>query len=108
MGSSEVLDRLNNLQQLYVGGFQNDFLDNVLEKVIEYQVARDEADLQEIERSLAEYERRFGLSSTEFLKRFQAGELDDTADFMEWNVLCTTRQRLTMRLKLLTSEGAHE
>lgn len=58
------------------------------------QVARDEADIQEVERMLAAFEARYQLTSDEFWRRYQAGEMGDSADFVEWNVLYKMRQRM--------------
>ena len=104
MESSAVVESLDNLRQLYVSGFQNPFLDSALQKIIERQVARDASDLQNVDSSLTEFERRYGLSSEEFRTRFQAGGMNDTADYMEWNVLCKTRQRIVARLHILRGE----
>ena len=35
-------------------------------------------------RSLVVYEQRYGMSSADFYARYQRGELEDTADFVEW------------------------
>ena len=35
-------------------------------------------------RSLAAYEQRYQMSSADFYVRYQRGELEDTADFVEW------------------------
>lgn len=43
---------------------------------------------------LAEYEARFGMSSTEFLRRFESGELDhgqSTREFTNWASLAMSR-----------------
>ena len=35
-------------------------------------------------RSLVAYEQRYQMSSADFYARYQRGELEDTADFVEW------------------------
>jgi hypothetical protein len=35
-------------------------------------------------RSLVAYEQRHGMVSADFYARYQKGELEDTADFVEW------------------------
>lgn len=45
-------------------------------------------------------------ASDEFWQRFQAGQMADTADFMEWNVFCKMRQRIMARLNMLRSGQA--
>jgi hypothetical protein len=98
---------LERLQRSYRAGFHDPFLDTALHKIVDYQMTRDEADLQRVEEALAEFEQRYGLSSDEFWGRFQAGQMADTADFMEWNVLCKMRQRIATRRQILRHD-AHE
>jgi hypothetical protein len=35
-------------------------------------------------RSLVVYEQRYQMSSAEFFARYQGGEMEDSADFVEW------------------------
>ncbi|HSE83606.1 MAG TPA: hypothetical protein VLB01_03570 [Thermodesulfobacteriota bacterium] len=35
-------------------------------------------------RSLVVYEQRYKMSSSDFYARYQRGEIEDTADFIEW------------------------
>lgn len=51
---------------------------------------------QDIEQALAHYETQYGMTSDEFWRRYQAGQTEDSADFMEWNVLCKMKQRLKL------------
>jgi hypothetical protein len=39
----------------------------------------------DVEQRLRTYEGQYQMSSDEFYRRFQAGELGDSADFFEWN-----------------------
>ncbi len=96
------------LEQLYAAGLQDNFVDTALRKIIDRQVERDEADLTGLDRWLAEYETRFSMKPQEFWEKYKAGNMDDTADFMEWNALCRSRERLFTRWKLLEGESAHE
>ncbi len=99
---------LERLEQLYAAGFHDAFLDNALRKVVAHQIARDEADSQQVERDMAAFEAQYRLSSDEFWRRYQAGEMGDSADFVEWNVLCKMRQRLLTRLGILRGDSRHE
>ncbi len=103
-----VLSDVKRLEQLYSTGFQDAFLDEALRKIIDRQIARDEVDLEQVNKELAEFERRYNLTSAVFWSRFQAGQIDDTADFMEWNVFCKMRERLMTRLRILQGGDANE
>ena len=108
MTVSVVLHDLERLKQLYVAGFHDTFLDNALRKIIDHQIARDEVDLRRMDEELVQFEQQYGLTSDEFWERFQAGQMADTADFMEWNAFCKMRQRIMARLSILRGEGADE
>lgn len=68
-----VSPEIDQLTQLYRGGFQNHFLDNALRKIVHHQITRDEADLRRVQEALAGFEAQYGLSSTDFRERFQVG-----------------------------------
>lgn len=41
-------------------------------------------DLEQLRSDLAEFERRYQLSSTEFYRRYRTGQTDDRMDYVEW------------------------
>jgi len=99
-----TLEKIRSLEQIYMKGYEDSFLDNALRKIIAHQFARDQADLQVLQRDLAELERKHGISSKEFYERFQAGQMSDEADFMEWNVLYKMATKLQNRLSILQGQ----
>ena len=52
-----------------------------------------------MDRELAVYEQKHGMSSVEFFQRFETGELGDAMDFMRW----AGRYELYLQLKALIS-----
>ncbi|MEW5718176.1 MAG: hypothetical protein AB1817_06100 [Chloroflexota bacterium] len=108
MSATVTFQDLTRLEQLYTAGFHDTFLDNALRKIIARQIARDEADLQRITESLTQFERQYGLATDEFFRRFQAGQMRDTADMLEWNALYKMRQRIMARLQILRGVETHE
>lgn len=96
-----TLEKIRGLEQIYIKGYEDRFLDNALRKIISHQLARDQADLQVLQRDLAELERKYGVSSEEFYEKFQAGQMSDEADFMEWNALYKMTAKLRNRLGIL-------
>lgn len=97
---------LERLNRLYTAGFHDAFLDTALHKIIERQKARDAADLQQIAQHLSEFEQQYGLASDEFWQQYRAGQLADSADFMEWNAYCKMRQRVLNRAQVLQTDSA--
>jgi len=106
MSISSAIHDINHLKQLYTAGFQDNFLNHALRKIVARQIARDQEDLRRVNEVLTEFEHQYGLSSDEFWRRFQDGRMDDTADFMEWNAFCKMRQRITFRLDILRGDYA--
>ena len=97
-----TLEKIRSLEQIYIKGYEDSFLDNALRKIISHQLVRDQADLQVLQRDLAELE----MSSEEFYERFQAGQMSDEADFMEWNALYKMATKLRNRLGILQGQTA--
>ncbi len=81
-------------------------VDRTLNKIIQselYQLMQVQGNLR---RELAQFERRYRISSEECWNRFEAGELGDDADYFEWTGLYeiyqaneVTLQRLKVHLK---------
>lgn len=40
--------------------------------------------LDEIQRVMADYERQYGMTTVEFVKKYESGTTDDRMDFVEW------------------------
>ena len=99
-----ILEKIRSLEQIYIKGYEDSFLDNALQKIISHQLARDQADLKVLQQDLAELERRYGISSEKFYERFQASQMSDEADFMEWNVLYKMSAKLRNRLGILQGQ----
>ncbi len=104
MTTSTPLDLLRNLEQLYQRGFRDPVTDAALLKIASSQAARDETTLRDLERDLSELEQQYQMASQEFFRRWVAGEMADTADFMDWNALYQMAQEIYERLKLLRGQ----
>jgi len=94
-------DLLHNLKYLYEQGFRDAVTDMALYKIVESQATRDMVTLRDLERDLHELEQQYQLSSEDFFQRWQAGQMPDTADFMDWNALYQMALEVRERRKLL-------
>jgi len=93
---SNVQQKLAVLTEIGAGNL----VEHTINKLINMQMARYQAAIQQIKRELREFEQRFQMSSEECYQRFNTGELGDGADIFEWvslyeNVLLY-QQRLTV------------
>lgn len=102
--TSTPLDALRSLEQLYESGFHDTVTDAALRKIVESQAARDRVALHDLKKDLRELEQKYQLTSEEFFHRWQAGEMPDTADFMDWNALYQMALEARERLKILDHE----
>jgi hypothetical protein len=94
-------DRVRILEKLYAQGQTSDVVDLALEKLFAYELGETRQKLALLEQDLTEFEGRYELSSDAFFNRFQAGEMGDAMDFVEWASLFQMTQRLRERIALL-------
>jgi len=99
-----VAQRLRTLAQLYQQGQASELMERTLDKLLAHEADTSRAQLSQLKADLAEFERRYGLTSAEFYRRFQAGQTDDRMDYVEWASLVQMRDNLQQRLRLLTGE----
>jgi hypothetical protein len=59
-------------------------LDTSLTKLIQFQIAKYRAIINQTQTELAQFEKKYHLSSDEFFKRFESGKIGDDADFFDW------------------------
>ena len=72
-------ERLRALAELYQKGQTSDLMD----------------------RTLAEFEQQYNLSSEKFYRHFQMGQIGDDMDFVEWASLVQMVENLKKRLQVL-------
>ena len=96
-----TLTRIKSLEQIYIGGYGDDFMDRALDKLLAQQRSEDEVSLRVLRADLEELERRYSMTSDAFVQRYRQGAMGDDADFVEWNALFRMYTRLQNRLSLL-------
>jgi hypothetical protein len=102
--TSSVAQRLQTPAQLYQEGQASALMERTLDKLLAHEADVCRAQLEQLQRDLAEFERQSNRSSAEFHRRFQAGQTDDRMDYVEWASLAQMRDNLQKRLRLLTSK----
>jgi hypothetical protein len=101
-----TIERLQQLQELYRRGYHSDTVARFLEKLLSLERAAAERELVALQSRVAEFEQQYGMSSEEFYRRFRAGELGDSADFVEWSVFHEMCESVQERLQELAVEAA--
>jgi hypothetical protein len=98
--------RLHALAELYEQGQASELMDRTLDKLLHHEAEQSQALLNQLEADLAELEQTYHLSSPEFYRQFQAGQMGDDMDYVEWASLVQMAENLKKRLHLLSGEGS--
>jgi len=99
-----TLDKLRTLEQLYRQGYRTEVIDRTVDKLLAMEVEQAYKELRDLETRLSRYERQYNMNSSEFYRRFRAGELGDEMDFVEWSVFYDMHEATLRRLRLLGAE----
>jgi hypothetical protein len=102
---SETVIRLQRLLDLYRDGYESAVVDQTVGKLISLEARQCHAELQRLAVRLAEYEKRHGISSAEFYRRFRAGTMGDDMDFVEWSVFWDMHQATQKHLDDLVKQA---
>jgi hypothetical protein len=94
----DTLQKLEALKEAYAG--ETD-LDSLLDKLLDLTLSQHRTRLQRYDSELAEFERRYGMDSAEFYRRFEAGEMGDAADLFEWAGLYELQQDIAKKISRL-------
>lgn len=80
-----TLDKLHRIETFYRQGFQSELIDLALDKLLEQEETRAARAADELQQRLRTFEQQYQLTTEEFYRQYEAGELGDSADFMEWS-----------------------
>jgi hypothetical protein len=98
---ADVISKIKILEELAKLGSDDEVFINAIDKLTKYKINELEKDINDIEISLKEFEEKYGLESTEFIKKFESSEMGDEMDFMEWASLYDMKERLKNRLNIV-------
>lgn len=68
------------------------------------EIARSRQETADLESRLVELEIAYGMSSAEFMQRFQAGDLGDSTDMFEWSAYYHMWLSARERVRLLVAQ----
>lgn len=92
---------LQKLKRLHETGLISDNMDRAFAEALAHETAETEAAIKRIDADLQPYETQYGMSSEDFYRQFQTGDLGDRKDYIEWNALIMMKNDLQQRLDLL-------
>ncbi len=96
--------KVSGLAKLYEKGQVSDLTAKTLNKLADMEISQSRADLEATEKDLQEFEQRYQIDTAEFFKKWQAGQMGDAMDFIEWASLAQMAHRVRERLEILASE----
>ena len=80
-----TLDKLHRIETIYRQGFQSELIDRTVDKLLEHEEERAKRAMLELQQRLHAFEQQYQLATEEFYRQYEAGQLGDSADFMEWS-----------------------
>ena len=73
--------------------------------ITQIEVSQLQMQLDDIQRVMADYEKQYGMKSTEFFAKFNSGKTDDRMDYVEWAGLFQMTENLFKQIALLNEES---
>ncbi|MDX9991633.1 MAG: hypothetical protein RBS68_06230 [Anaerolineales bacterium] len=93
------------LAELYKNRQVDSVTAQTLNKLVDLEASRLRLQLEDMERVIADYEKQHGMSSAEFLRKYEAGKTDDRMDYVEWASLTKMSRSFRKTLAAIVSEG---
>ncbi len=83
----QTLTKIQSLARLYQTGYSSKTVDATIAKLVDMERSRLQAEADSLLEQMGRFEAEYAMTSAEFARRFQAGELGDDADLFEWSAL---------------------
>ncbi len=99
-----TLVKLHVLETIYQQGYQNDLVDQTLNKILDLEREQAQRDMKALQEQLSRFETHYHLTSEDFYQRFHRGELGDEGDYFEWSACYDMYATVCTRLHALTGE----
>lgn len=103
--STNSKEQVGKLFKLYQNGQVSETTARNLNKVLDFELNQIQSDLTATEKDLGEFEHQYNMSTADFFRQWQAGEIDDRMDYVEWASLAQMADNLRKRLEFLSSES---
>jgi len=91
---SKTLTKVKNLDQFVRKHGEDALIAGTITKMLEYKIQQYQKEINRLKREMANFERAYGMSSSDFYQKYIAGDLGDDLDFVEWSSFYQMRQRL--------------
>ena len=82
-------------------GLSKDFVNAVVSRTIKSRIEEITQKLTDLYNSMQYFEKKYGMKTEEFYKKFLTGSLGDDMDFFEWKASCEVYKELQEERKAL-------
>ena len=103
--SANTKKQVGKLAKLYENRQVSETTARNLNKVLDFEVNQIQADIAATKKDLSEFEHQYSMSTADFFSQWQAGQIDDRIDYVEWASLAQMAENLRKRLALLSGES---
>lgn len=94
------MSALQKLEVLKIA-YDEEELRQIVDKLLDEALNQRRTRLERYDAALHTFEQRYGMSSDQLHRRFEAGELSDDMDFFEWASLYELKQETEEQVKRL-------
>jgi hypothetical protein len=92
---SAIAEKIHLIEQLSTSSAATSQL---LDKVIDFLVEKDRKKLARFQEKLATLEQQYGMSTADFQRRFESGELGDAPQWFDWDGFAVLAASLVAKL----------
>ena len=82
-------------------GLSKDFIKGAVSRTIKSRIAEINQKLIDLYNSMKYFEKKYGMKTEDFYKKFLTGSLGDDMDFFEWKASCEVYKELHEERKAL-------
>ncbi|QTA90948.1 hypothetical protein [Desulfonema magnum] len=101
-----TLTKLKQFEYLFQHGHKSDLIRETLSKLAEIELFEFKKNLLEIQNKISLFEKQYNMTSETFSEKFDAGELGDSANFIEWFAYTDMRDELLKKIEILDKSDA--
>ncbi len=101
MLSHNTFEKLRKFESLLQSGHKSVLIDSTLDKLAEIELFGLRKELREVRARISGFEIQYNMTSENFLRKFDSGEIGDEADFVEWFAYSDMEVALRKKMEIL-------
>ncbi len=101
--TQNAFEKLKKFECLFQSGHKSALVDQTLAKLVELELFELRKELREVNNRIDEFERQYNMATENFIEKFDAGEIGDDADFVEWFAYSDIGAELRKKIDILNA-----